>query len=175
MRTVGVVAALIASFTFGAGSSVSAMSQASPTSPAIVADLDGQPVKSALISRFYCHDFDSPNVHCFRSASALERAVRRLAEDRVTRQSGSATTVSGGGLAGPTAGTLASVLGDYVLVYDGTYYSGAYMYISQNYDTLWSISWNDRISSFNGRNGASGAARTLRSTSAHVSSLVMAR
>jgi hypothetical protein len=45
---------------------------------------------------------------------------------------------------------------DYVLIYDGATHTGASMYVSQNYDALFSIGWNDRISSYQGLNSGSG-------------------
>jgi hypothetical protein len=46
---------------------------------------------------------------------------------------------------------------DYVTVWDGTFFSGASMNVSEDYSALSLIGWNDRISSFKGRNSESGA------------------
>lgn len=45
---------------------------------------------------------------------------------------------------------------DYVTVYSDPSYGGSYMHVSQNYDTLFWIGWNDHISSYKARNSALG-------------------
>jgi hypothetical protein len=79
----------------------------------------------------YCHDFYYPRIHCFRSQRDLDAAATSA-----------------------IAATLSSA--DYVLIYDGATQTGASMYVSQNYDALFTIGWNDRISSYQGLNSASG-------------------
>jgi len=98
----------------------------------IEADLEGVPIPVAAISKFYCNDFDFPQIHCFRSAAGLDASLST--ELSLSLLSGS----------------------DFVQIYDGSSYLGASMIHSQDYDALWVISWNDRISSFKGRNSATG-------------------
>lgn len=45
---------------------------------------------------------------------------------------------------------------DYVIVYSATSYAGSYMYISQDYDMLALVGWNDRIRSYKAVNSALG-------------------
>lgn len=102
--------------------------------PSIRADLEGRPIKVAEISSFFCHDFSFPAIHCFGTPDALEAAI--------DIPSGAITAAFG-----PS---------DYVTIYAEPSYGGSYMHLSQNYDTLFWIGWNDRISSFKARNSASG-------------------
>jgi hypothetical protein len=141
MRALGLVVTLMVVAIWSAGG-VLASSQSLPQRPVqqVVADLEGRQIKSALISSFYCHDFDFPLVHCYRSAAALARA-----ESRWGAQDGKLTTESA-----------AFGVNDYVSIFDGNAYTGAGMDVSQNYDVLFTIGWNDRISSFKGRNSAYG-------------------
>jgi hypothetical protein len=99
------------------------------------ADLEGTAIGVSEIANFYCYDHDYPRIHCFRTAVRLEASV-------------------GSAGAGPTAAAAAS---DYVIVYSATTYAGSYMYISQNYDTLAWVGWNDRIRSYRGLNGGIGS------------------
>jgi len=104
----------------------------------IVADVEGQPLRPALIPTLYCHDFDFPAIHCFRSPARLEadKAQRRELRSEVSLSFGVA---------------------DYVTIFDGANFTGGYMDVSQNYDALFWVGWNDRISSFKVRNSASGS------------------
>ena len=99
------------------------------------ADLDGQPILVSDIPGYFCHDRDFPAIHCFWTARALEASI-------TARSSGPAIEAAAGS--------------DYVVVYAALMCSGTYMYISQNYDTLFTVAWNDRIRSYRGLNGASG-------------------
>jgi hypothetical protein len=109
--------------------------------PPVRADLEGSPLKVAEISSYYCHDYSFPTIHCFRTAAGVEAAI-------LTSSVGAATS----------DGTVVAAFGpnDYVTIYSEPSYGGSYMHLSQNYDTLFWIGWNDRISSFKGRNSASG-------------------
>lgn len=107
---------------------------AAEESPKVRADLEGRPIKASEIGSYYCHDFAFPEVHCFSTASELEAA-----------------SASYEGLIATAIGP-----GDYVTVYSEPSYGGSYMHLSQNYDTLFWIGWNDRISSFKARNSARG-------------------
>jgi hypothetical protein len=105
----------------------------------ITADLDGTPIAASSSSAYYCHDFDYPRIHCFRSAEELQAAV---------------------GLAGPTSAALVSTSsapsGTWVTVYSDASYAGSFAYLSHNYDRLGDIGWNDIISSFSVNVGFSG-------------------
>jgi hypothetical protein len=102
----------------------------------IRADLDGaKEIRPADISRFYCHDFDFPEIHCFSTPELLEAA-------------------SGGGQEMLMAGVT------YVTIYEHTSYAGSYMHVSENYDTLFWVGWNDRVSSFKAKNSQSGSFHT---------------
>jgi hypothetical protein len=98
------------------------------------ADLEGRPISVAEISSHFCHDFAFPLVHCFSTPAKLEAAVA------------------------PSNGAVTAAFGpsDYVTIYSEPSYGGSYMHLSQNYDTLFWIGWNDRVSSFKSRNNASG-------------------
>jgi hypothetical protein len=136
MRTARIIAALGAVLALLSAGVVSAAS-GSGGSVGIVADVDGNHIKPALIGTLYCHDFDYPRIHCFQSQRALDAGARSAIAAR--RRANATLSAS-----------------DYVLIYDGATHSGASMYVSQNYDALFSIGWNDRISSYQGLNSASG-------------------
>jgi hypothetical protein len=136
MRTAGIIAALGAVLTLLSVGVVSAAS-GSRESAGIVADVDGHSIKPVLIGTLYCHDFDYPRIHCFRSQRELDAAAASVIAAR--RQLSSSLSAA-----------------DYVLIYDGATHSGASMYVSQNYDALFTIGWNDRVSSYQGLNSASG-------------------
>lgn len=100
--------------------------------PGITVDLDGsKEIRPADISRFYCHDFEFPRIQCFTTPELLEAS-------------------SGSGQEMLMAGVT------FVTVYEHSTYAGAYMHVSGDYDTLFWIGWNDRISSFKAKNGLSG-------------------
>lgn len=107
------------------------------------ADLDGRPMKLAEVGRWFCHDFDHPQIHCFTNASTLEGAVAERSAG-VSVEGGELTTLAA---FGPN---------DYVTIYSEPSYAGSYAHLSANYDQLWIIGWNDRISSYKGRNSQSG-------------------
>jgi hypothetical protein len=96
------------------------------------ADLDGKPIALKDVGKWYCQDFEHPTIHCFTNPAALEADVSGAL--RVA----SATAVT------------------YVVVYDYTLYQGGYMYMSDDYQALSVIGWNDRISSISVRNSMSG-------------------
>jgi hypothetical protein len=137
MRRLLFIAGTLAMMASSSAGTVSAVSQADRRAVAVVADVDGHPIKSALIGTFYCHDFDYPKVHCSRTVAGLR------ASERGTLLKSLAVT--------PMFGT-----NDYITIFDGSNYSGAFMDVSQNYDALFTIGWNDRISSYKARNSASG-------------------
>lgn len=121
--------------------SAAAPAAASAAPTIIVADLEGRPIAVTQIPDFYCHDRDYPRIRCFRSAEALERARAAVVPQATD------------GLAAPLT---ASATGDYVIVYALPGHAGSYTVLSQNYDALAFIGWNDRIQSVTGLNGASG-------------------
>jgi len=102
--------------------------------PVVVADLEGRPIATGEISLYFCHDRAFPRIHCFVTARGLE-------EDLAS---------------GATVGATAASASDYVQIYAGVDRAGASMTVSQNYDTLALVGWNDRIRSYRGLNGASG-------------------
>jgi hypothetical protein len=95
----------------------------------LTADLDGRVIALSDVGRWFCHDFDYPRIHCFTKPADLETGV-------VT--------------------ALATTAVDYVTVYDLPNYAGSYMHVSEDYSVLSLLGWNDRISSFKGRNSQSG-------------------
>jgi hypothetical protein len=138
MRAARVTACLIALVALSSTGGVNAASGQTSTPTPIVADVEGRPIKSALIPTFYCHDFDFPAIHCFRSPASLQAAKTT----RSRLQSGPSVNFG---------------VNDYVTIFDGANYTGGFMDVSQNYDVLFWIGWNDRISSFKARNSASGS------------------
>jgi hypothetical protein len=54
--------------------------------------------------------------------------------------------------------TIAAAFGpsDYVTIYSEPSYGGSYAHLAANYDQLWLIGWNDRVSSFKVRNDGRG-------------------
>lgn len=107
---------------------------AAEESPRIRADLEGRRINVSEIGSYFCHDFAFPEVHCFSTASELEAA-----------------SASGEGLIAAAVGP-----SDYVTIFADPGYLGSYMHVSQNYDTLFWIGWNDRVSSYKARNSALG-------------------
>ncbi len=136
MPTARMIAALGAVLALLSAGAVSGASRHS-ASAGIVADVDGHPIKPTLIGTFYCHDFDYPHIHCFRSQHDLDAA----ATSAIAARSQASPNLSAS---------------DYVLIFDGSIQSGASMYVSQNYDALFSIGWNDRVSSYQALNSATG-------------------
>jgi hypothetical protein len=131
MRLLGVVLAVV--WALVSTAPVMAASR-STESRAVRADLDGRPINPRLTSRYYCHDLDFPVIHCSRTTAARDASVR-------TAVAGSISALSAA---------------DYLVIYDGPNFSGTSMVVSQNYDALFGIGWNDRISSYRGLNSASG-------------------
>jgi hypothetical protein len=93
------------------------------------ASLDGKPIPLNEVGNWYCEDLSYPLIQCFSEATELEARVDK---------------------------SLAVQAADYVTVYEYPGYAGAYMHVSQDYTILALIGWNDRISSFRGRNSQSG-------------------
>lgn len=117
--------------------------------PPIRADLDGRPIPVVDVGDWFCHDFDYPVIHCFRSAAELDAAVADLG---VAPLEPSGDTAVSSSLGSPSV-----VLGlSYVRVFVDAGYAGNSAYFSVNYSNLGLIGWNDKISSFIALNGLSG-------------------
>jgi hypothetical protein len=102
---------------------------ASPPDRGLTATLDGRPLKLTSVADWYCDDFSYPVISCFSDPLSLSiRDAAILSTTGVT----------------------------YVTIYDFTSYTGSYMQVSQDYPVLAYIGWNDRVSSFKGRNSLSG-------------------
>ncbi len=95
----------------------------------VVAYLDGKLIPIADVANYYCDDFSYPIIQCSRLS--LVTQARALLLVRLTGV-------------------------DYVSVFDLTSYNGGFMNISQDYPTLITVGWNDRVSSYRGRNGETG-------------------
>jgi hypothetical protein len=114
--------------------------RAMAAAPQVVVTLDGRTIPTSEIADHACHDIEFPVIRCFRKAAARDLSVSVEAEPlRVT----AATAVAAAAVA-------------YVTIYDGSGFSGASMLISQNYDSLAVVGWNDRVGSFKGRNSETG-------------------
>ncbi len=98
--------------------------------PELSATLDGKPIPLEDVGKYDCDDFSYPEIQCSSS--------RILVDARATVM----TFLTGT---------------DYVTIYDFSAFGGAFMNVSEDYSALSLIGWNDRISSFKGRNGESGA------------------
>jgi hypothetical protein len=102
---------------------------AAPAQPNLTATLDGRPLKLSAVADWYCDDFSYPVITCFSDPHRL-----------TTRD----------------AAILSTTSVEYVTIYDFTSYTGSFMHVSQDYTVLASIGWNDRISSFVGKNSLDG-------------------
>lgn len=103
--------------------------------PQVTATLDGRSIPVSEIAEHDCDDLDFPVIRCFKDAADRDASVTRHLG---TLQVAVATAVA------------------YVTVYDLANYGGSSLVISQNYDSLAVIGWNDKVSSFKGRNSESG-------------------
>lgn len=100
---------------------------AKASGPTLTADLDGVPIKVADVSKWYCHDFDYPAIHCFANPNDMAVGADYQAAVAAT---------------------------DYVTVYEFSSFAGTFMHMSQDYTSLLTLGWNDKISSLKGRNSA---------------------
>jgi hypothetical protein len=94
----------------------------------LVADLEGLPIATSEISHYYCHDFDTPLIHCYRTAAGLEAALALSSTELTTTDDAAALS--------------------YVRLYDLSGYAGPYISLSADYTDLGVIGWNDRASSY---------------------------
>ncbi|HTK46163.1 MAG TPA: hypothetical protein VL749_12530 [Patescibacteria group bacterium] len=97
--------------------------------PQLSATLDGRPIPLEDVGKYNCDDFAYPEIRCW--------STRVLADSRAL------------------AVTLLTSI-DYVTIFDGTAFNGVLMNVSQDYAALSTIGWNDRVSSFKGRNSETG-------------------
>ena len=98
----------------------------------LTADLEGVPIPLVAVANFQCNDFDYPAIHCFKAAGELSASLQvALSLDLLS------------GI-------------DYVQVWEHSAYGGSSMVISQDYNALSLLGWNDRISSFKARNSQTG-------------------
>jgi hypothetical protein len=102
---------------------------AAPGQSDLSATLDGRPLKLTAVGDWYCDDFSYPVITCYSDPGTLSRR---------------------------DAAILATTSIEYVTIYDFTTFTGSFMHVSQDYTALVSIGWNDRVSSFIGRNSLSG-------------------
>jgi hypothetical protein len=102
---------------------------ADETDPQPYATLDGRPIPLGDVGRYFCDDFSYPEIRCSSN--------RLMPDARATLVTALTAT-------------------DYVTIYDQMNYAGAYMHVSQDYTVLATIGWNDRISSYKGRNSETG-------------------
>jgi hypothetical protein len=97
--------------------------------------LDGRPIPVSAIADYACQDTEFPIIRCFTDPAERDASVSLGIGD--LRIAAATATV-------------------YVTIWDGASFTGASISLSQDYDTLATIGWNDRTSSFKGRNSESG-------------------
>ncbi|HEV8282164.1 MAG TPA: hypothetical protein VGQ02_09915 [Candidatus Limnocylindrales bacterium] len=105
------------------------------STPEIAATLDGRSIPAAEVAAHHCHDLEFPLIRCFRKVADRDASV----------------SVETGAVQLAVAAAVV-----YVTIYDLSGFFGSSMSISQNYDTLSVVGWNDRASSFKGRNSETG-------------------
>lgn len=109
-------------------SGIGAGSQAEPT-----ATFNGRSIPLTDVSRYHCHDRDFPRIRCFLSLDELET-------DELTSQSATSPASS-------------ALLIAFVRWFQDAGYGGSSFDAYFAYADLSTIGWNDRISSFQPRNG----------------------
>ena len=105
----------------------------------VEATLDGRPIDLSDVGRYQCHDLEFPVIRCFRKAIDRDLSVD-----------------AGLDVLGVSVSVSAATAVVYVTLYDSPNFLGASISLSQNYDALATIGWNDRVSSFRGRNSETG-------------------
>jgi hypothetical protein len=128
IRAIAVASALGASLV-GIGLTQPGSALGGDSDPVVVAFLDGRAIPVADVSRHFCDDFSYPTIHCSSSPLVIELRATSL---------------------------LLLTGADYVTVYEKSSFQGTYMNVSQDYGSLLTIGWNDRISSFKARNSETG-------------------
>ena len=148
LRLIAVVAALAVTTVLAPATSATELESGGP--PGVFAELDGRPLKLRDVGKYYCHDFDYPRITCSRNPQVTQRSVDTKvaeAEARVELAADSFATLSMEEEEG----------GHYATIYDGMTFSGSWMVVSQDYDALFWVGWNDRISSFRSRYYGAGS------------------
>jgi hypothetical protein len=112
----------------------SAWPAAAASPDTVVADLEGTSITVESVPDHFCYDHDFPRIHCFKTSASLKASL-----DAATSSAPSAVAAT-----------------DYVVVFSSPSYAGSYMYISQDYDALAVVGWNDRVRSYRALNGARG-------------------
>jgi hypothetical protein len=123
------VAAFVAATLLGGAALAGSTAAVAKPKVVLVAFLDGMPLPIDEIPDYYCDDFSFPVIQCSVEASTLDVRLSLVL---------SASAV------------------DYVTIYDQAGFFGTFMNVSQDYSALSAIGWNDRISSFKGRNSETG-------------------
>ena len=108
-----------------------------PRDKTIVADLEGRRISVSEIPDWFCHDVDYPQIHCYTTAAELETAL-----------DAAAASIEG------LTGVLAPL--PYVYIYGDAGTLGPAYGVTQVWEDLSWIGWNDRISSFKSVNGGFG-------------------
>lgn len=54
---------------------VGPVAQAADPGGRLSATLEGKPLRMELVSRYHCHDLDSPVISCYRTSGELEAVV----------------------------------------------------------------------------------------------------
>ncbi len=120
---------------------VSLLGLSAPTNAASVrAMLGEQEIAVQDVTRYHCHDADYPVLRCFSSARDASAGFNAALRRGGTR----------------TSTTLETSAITYIRVFVHSVYQGSSIYLSQNYDNLTSIGWNDVISSYKAMNSQSG-------------------
>ena len=134
------------------GAAVMLLCSVGATPPSIItADLEGAPIHAAAVGEHLCHDFDWPRIHCYRTAAALDAAVRshvRSDAEASSRQVRASVDAS------VEESTLLAT--KYVKIFQYSAYAGNLAYLSRDYLNLDDIGWGDKISSYVVYNSASG-------------------
>jgi hypothetical protein len=120
---------------FGVLLAVASATPAEAAPPEVVATLDGRPMPASEIPNRACHDLEFPIIRCFRTVSDRDASV--------SFEAGQLQVAGASGVV-------------YVTVWDGPSFSSSSISISQDYDALSWIGWNDRVTSFKGRNSETG-------------------
>jgi hypothetical protein len=98
--------------------------------------LDHGSIPLTTVHSYYCHDLEFPRISCFRTSSDL--------------RADEATVTSSG------VSILSATALPYVRIFQDASFTGPWTDLSQNYDNLGSIGWNDRISSIKSLNSTAG-------------------
>jgi hypothetical protein len=114
------------------------------SAPATAASVRGvlgdRSIALADVTRYHCHDAAHPVIRCFESARQAKLAF-----------------LAALGTGRPEASAPLEVLAiTYIRVFVHTNYQGSSIYLSQDYEDLGSIGWNDVISSYRPMNSQSG-------------------